>query len=239
MEGPKGMTIRTNGFVLLAFVAVAACCNYSICRAANTGSLSPIPSSGTYDVESVIAEQNGQCQECMEPAGGCCNILTDNVLTRAIYCFSRDFKRNNCWPRPFVWNDREATRASFVVMTNKGWQRENTLGEYHFDHRTHQLNEPGRRRVYWIINQEIPGRRAIFVCKAMRHDVTEARVDSVQQWVAQIVPQGDMPPVLETNLAAPGRPAEEVDHIRQEYLKSMPAPRLPENTSMDFGSTDQ
>ena len=216
------MTIRTSRIVFMALVATTWIC----LSQADAAELSPIASTGA-----------GPYQECVEPSSGCGNILNDNFLTRAMHCFSRDFKRNNCWPRPFVWKDREATRASFVIMVNKGWQLENTLGAYHFDRETGKINEPGRRRVYWIVTQELPGRHAIFVHRAMRPEETEARVDSVQQWVAQIVPKGSLPPVLETGVPAPGRPAEEVDHIRQEYLKSMPAPRLPVNESMDTGSS--
>ena len=210
---------------------------------ANAAPLNPIPSSDVVVQEGAcvngqITVDGGDCPEYVEPSG-CFDFLTDNVLTRTWHSLSTDFKRNNCWPRPFVRADRESVRAPFVVMTNKGWQRENTLGQYHFDRETGKLNEPGRRRAYWIVTQEIPERRSIFVHRDMKPEVTLARIDSVQQWVAQIVPHGELPPVLETNLPAPGRPAEEVDRIRVEYLKSMPPPVLPANESMDTGFTGQ
>lgn len=195
------------------------------------GALEPIPSNGQTEV----IDQSDLCEDCNGATADSSNIFNDNIFTRAWYSFSRDFKRNNCWPRPFVWKDRQAVRMPFVMMVNKGWQLENTLGEFHFDHNTGSLNESGRLRVHWIVTQDIPERRAIFVQRSMRPEETEVRVDSVQQWVAQIVPQGEMPPVLETNLKSPGSPAEEDDRIRVEYLKSMPPPRLPAVESMDTG----
>ena len=238
MEGSKEMTIRTRRLLFLAFVANTwICLSPAVCQA-DAAAISPIASTAASAGEPIGVEQHGPCQEYVESADGCGNILSDNILTRAIHSFSRDFRRNNCWPRPFVWKDREATRTPFVVMANKGWQRENTLGEFHFDQDTGKLNEPGRLRVYWIVNQELPQRHVILVHRAMRTEETEARIDSVQKWTARIVSSGTLPPVLETNIPAPGRAAEEVDHIRVEYLKSMPAPRLPANESIDSGSSD-
>lgn len=223
------MAIRKNLFVFSVLTAVAC---LGVCSAAHAAPLNPIPSpnivthGGTPATGQVIVDNSDTCQVDDQPAG-CFGFFADNCIARMFNDFDRDFKRNNCWPRPFVWTDRQATRAPFVVMTNKGWQRENTLGEYHFNRETGKLNEPGRLRVHWIVTQEIPGRRSIFVHRDMRPEITLARVDSVQQWAARIVPQGDLPPVLETNLPAPGRSAEEVDYIRKAWLISMPPPRLP------------
>ena len=38
-----------------------------------------------------------------------------------------DYHRNNCWPEPFIYADRRATRAPFQAMVNNGWQRQTTL----------------------------------------------------------------------------------------------------------------
>ena len=180
------------------------------CRSAN-----PIPSNSTPVNGQVVVDNGGVEQEYVESGGGF-DFLHNNFITRACHSISKDFKRNNCWPRPFVWTDRQAVRAPFVIMVNKGWQRENTLGEYHFDSETGQLNEPGRRRVHWIVNQAIVSRRSIFVHRAMRPEMTLARVDSVQQWTAQIMPHGDLPPVLETNL--PPRAARRKKLIKSDQI---------------------
>ncbi|MBN2292898.1 MAG: hypothetical protein JXM70_10765 [Pirellulales bacterium] len=237
------MTIRKS---LIVFSVITATAWFVVFSAADAAPLNPTPATEYVSQTSVNGQvTNGEVivdngcvqQECVE-SGGAFGFLHDNFITRLCYDISKDFKRNNCWPRPFIWADRQAVREPFVIMVRKGWQRENTLGEYHFDPVTGKLNEAGRRRVHWIVNQGIPERHAIFVHKAMHPEMTLARVDSVQQWAAQIVPKGELPPVLETNLPAPGRPAEEVDRIRVDYLKSMPAPRLPmiENYSGDSDS---
>ena len=235
------MIIRKSLFVFSVLTAMVC---LGVFSAAHAATQNPIPSpnivthGGTPANGQVIGDCNDTQQTYDQPPG-CFGFLNDNCISRMFNDFDRDFKRNNCWPRPFVWTDRQATRAPFVVMVNKGWQRENTLGEYHFNRETGKLNEPGRLRVHWIVTQEIPGRRSIFVHRDIRPEVTLARVDSVQQWAAQIVTRGNLPPVLETNLPAPGRQAEEVDYIRREWLKSMPAPRLPASTSMDSGYSSQ
>ncbi|MEA1950572.1 MAG: hypothetical protein U9N87_04260 [Planctomycetota bacterium] len=240
------MTIRTSLFVFSVLTATAWFVVFSVADAAP---LNPVPSTevvaqtaanGQLSTGEVIVDNGCVQQEYVESAGGF-GFLSDNYITRAYHSISKDFKRNNCWPRPFVWNDRQAVRAPFAIMVNKGWQRENTLGEYHFEQATGKLNEPGRRRVHWIINQHNVSRRSVFVHRAMQPEMTLARVDSVQQWVAQLSPHGELPPVIETNLPAPSRPAEEVDRIRIDYLKSMPSPRLPmsENFGGDGGDTSQ
>ncbi len=233
------MTIRTSLLVFSALIASSWC---AVCSAADAAKPTPLPPTEAVSqtpANGQVIVENGCVQEEYVESGGGFGILTDNFITRTYHSMARDFKRNNCWPRPFVWNDRQAVRAPFAIMVNKGWHRENTLGEYHFDPVTGQLNEPGRRRVYWIINHIIPERRAIYVHRAMKPEMTLARVDSVQQWTAQLMPHGDLPPVIETSLPAPGRPAEEVDRIRQDYLKSMPPPRLPmaENFGSDGGDS--
>jgi len=231
------MTIRTSLFV---FSVLTATSWFVVSSAADAAPLSPVTStevvSQTHSNTQVITENGCVQEEYVEPGGGF-GFLTDNFITRTCHSIAKDFKRNNCWPRPFVWNDRQAVRAPFAIMVNKGWHRENTLGEYHFDPVTGQLNDPGRRRVYGIINHIIPERRAVYVHRAMKPEMTLARVDSVQQWTAQLMPHGELPPVIETSLPAPGRPAEEVDQIRRDYLESMPPPRLPmaENYGSDGG----
>jgi hypothetical protein len=229
------MTTKTSLFVFSVLIATAW---LGLSLAVDAAPLNPMPCSNGTCNGGAIVDCNGTCQNCVDPAGNCGGILYDNFLCHLYHDICRDFKRNNCWPRPFVLADRQATRAPFAVMVNKGWQRENTLGGYHFDPDTGELNDPGRRRVHWIVTQEIPSRRSVFVHRAMKPEVTLARIDSVQQWVAQIVPQGELPPVLETNVPAPGRSAEEVDRIRVDWLKSMPAPVLPANTGIDTGYSE-
>ena len=55
---------------------------------------------------------------------------------------ARDIKRRQCWPDPFVYPDRVATRMPFATMVNNGWRRQNMLGKFHFEPNTGNLTRP-------------------------------------------------------------------------------------------------
>ncbi|HBO43343.1 MAG TPA: hypothetical protein DD670_05300, partial [Planctomycetaceae bacterium] len=78
----------------------------------------------------------------------------------------RDTKRNNCWPEPFVKADREAVREPFVRMVANGWQRQNTLGDHHFDPETGQLNRDGQLKVRRVLIEGLPQHRSFWVYRA-------------------------------------------------------------------------
>jgi len=149
----------------------------------------------------------------------------------------RDFKRNNCWPKPFVCPDRQAVRAPFVIMVNNGWRRQNILGDYHFKNEHGELTEAGRLKVQWILTQAPEQHRIIFVHRASRQEETAARVDAVQQLASRIVPTGDLPQVMETHLNEAGWSADQIDKINRDfYEKSAPSPRLPEKQEAGSGN---
>jgi len=139
----------------------------------------------------------------------------------------RDFKRNNCWPAPFVCPDRQAVREPFVRMVAKGWTRENTLGDHHFEPETGKLTYAGVLKVRKILLLGPIEHRTIYVYRAMKPEETAARVDAVQQLAADTLRTGQLPAVLETNLPAPGWPADQVDNVSRRYRATMPDPRLP------------
>ncbi len=138
-----------------------------------------------------------------------------------------DYLRNAHWPQPFVYPDREAVRAPFITMAAKGWQRQNTLGDYHFDPNTHELNHAGQLRVRAIAAQTSPERRAVFVYRGATPEITSTRVDSVQRHVVSVVPQGELPAVLDTGVPPVERPGDQIDQIQTRVLTSMPEPVLP------------
>lgn len=144
---------------------------------------------------------------------------------------SRDFKRNNSWPEPFVHMDRESVRAPFYTMVANGWRKQNMLSDHHFEEDTARLTKAGELKVYWILNQVPPQHRTIFVQRGMTPDVTTARVDSVQQIAQRMLPAGELPAVVETNLPADGRPADVVDAINRSFMKNSRAPMLPASSS--------
>ena len=145
------------------------------------------------------------------------------------FCHSipRDIKRRQCWPKPFVCPDREAVRAPFAVMVCNGWQRQNTLGDNYFEDGTGQLTEAGQLKVRWIVTEAPSQHREIYVYRAPTAQETAARVNAVQQFAARFTAPGQVVPVLETDIAPQGWPAERVDAIGRKFQSTTPAPRLP------------
>ncbi|MBN1911421.1 MAG: hypothetical protein JW818_16885 [Pirellulales bacterium] len=155
----------------------------------------------------------------------------NSMVGKAVHMVIRDTKRNRCWPEPFVCPDRQAVRSPFVAMVAKGWIRQNTLGEHHFEPETGKLTYAGILRVRKILLEGPPQHRTIYVHRSLNPKETAARVDAVQQLASETVRTGELPPVLETNLPAPGWPAEQVDAVGRRYRDSIPLPRLPEASS--------
>ena len=117
-------------------------------------------------------------------------------------------------------------RAPFAVMVAKGCQRQNTLGDYHFDPNTHELNRAGQLRVRWIVSQT-PERRTVLVYRGANAEITAARIDSVHRHMVSVVPQGDLPMVVDTGTPPLERPGDQIDHIQTRVISSMPEPVLP------------
>jgi hypothetical protein len=145
----------------------------------------------------------------------------------------RDFWRNNAWPQPFVETDRAAAVAPFAVMIDNGWRMQNLMGDYHFNPDSQELTNAGKEKIRWILTQVPPPRRTIFVQRGLDREKTAIRVDAVQKIAAQILPQGDLPAVEETNLEPKGWPAEEINNTYTKHLSTAPPPRLPEAKADD------
>jgi len=137
-----------------------------------------------------------------------------------------DFHRNTSWPQPFQSQEREAVRSPFRIMANKGWQMEHTLADWHFQSDTQQLTKAGEMRLRYLLS--VPeARRAVFVLRGATRDVTATRVDSVQQAIVRIQPEGKLPPVYESTVRPPNWPGDAVDAMNRKYYDSQPAPVLP------------
>ncbi|NLY03031.1 MAG: hypothetical protein GXY83_43825 [Rhodopirellula sp.] len=149
-------------------------------------------------------------------------------LDEFFHSVKRDFRRNNCWPEPFVRPDRVATRVPFAMMVNAGWQNQNLLGAYHFDENGVDLNEAGELKVRAILAETPPHHRNIYVERAPTQDRTVARVAAVQKRAAELSLYGETPAVFVSNVLAPGWPADEVDAIGRKFYASAPEPRLPD-----------
>jgi len=121
-----------------------------------------------------------------------------------------DWCRNNCWYEPFNDIDRQDVHAHLNAMVAKGWQMQNTLSHYHFDPQTNQANRAAEAKLMAIMNHNPPHRQTVFVVRSLNPDITAARVDSIQRMIAQVVPAGEMPAVVQTDRAPVGRYAAQV-----------------------------
>jgi hypothetical protein len=141
--------------------------------------------------------------------------------------FKRDYHRNKMWPEPFLQADRQATMAPFAIQTANGWRRQNLISDYHFQDGTSQLTLAGEIKLRYILTQMPPARRTVFVQQGTSPDVTQARLASVENAAAQMVPPGQVAQVVETNLPNDGWSAEDIDAITRKFNSSRPDPRLP------------
>ena len=147
----------------------------------------------------------------------------------ATFCHNvhRDWKRNNCWPEPFVCPDRQLVREPFITMVANGWQRQNTLSDDYFQPGTHVLTPAGKNKVRWILTEAPENHRILYVYRAIRPEDTAKRISEVQKLAQQFMPEGEPPTVLQTNIRAKGWPAQQVDHVNRKFIETMPPPRLP------------
>jgi hypothetical protein len=152
-----------------------------------------------------------------------------------VHSMARDFKRRNCWPKPFVYPDRQAVREPLAIMVANGWQRQNLVGDYHFDAGTGQLTEAGRMKVLWVLSEAPEQHRSIYVHRAATPEETAARMTAVQELVAQNSAGQPPPPVLETNKSIDPWPADLVDAINKKFQTAIPDPKLPAPQSTTFG----
>lgn len=154
------------------------------------------------------------------------------------FCTSvaRDTKRRNCWPAPFVCPDRQAVRASFAVMVNNGWRRQNLIGNSYFDSLTGELTEAGRLKIHWVIFEAPEQHREIYVHVGQSNDETQARMAAVTAYASSLAPQGQMPSIMQTTISEDAYPADRTNRLTDIY-KSMKDAQPPYLPSPDQGSS--
>jgi hypothetical protein len=151
----------------------------------------------------------------------------------------RDYRRNHCWPEPFVSADRMAVRAPLSAQIAIGWQVQNTLEDYHFVDGASGLNEAGQLKVESIMRNTPHDALAIFVLRDPRDpQLTIERVEAVRAFAGPMTVDGSMPAVLVTNREPRGAPAYYIDEVNRRYQATTPDPRLPD-TTMDEEDMEQ
>jgi hypothetical protein len=146
-----------------------------------------------------------------------------------------DYRRASDWPYPFVCADRMALQAPFAVMADNGWRREHTLGNMLFNAEG-GLTSAGMHKVKWIVTQAPHSRRAVWVLRADSGELTATRVDSVQQYIAKVLPEQPLPEVLVTDQPPPGMNGDYLDAIDRSMRSTVPPPRLPAMSTEEGGN---
>jgi hypothetical protein len=143
------------------------------------------------------------------------------------------YRRNVCWPYPYICPDRMAVREPFEMMIRNGWRRENLLGAYMFNPSTNQLTTAGELHVRWIMTQAPHAYRQVFIERSIDPAVTAERLAATRQFAARVSTDGQLPEVFETDLMAEGRPAAIVDATNVKFMENMPLPVLPAAEALD------
>ncbi|MFO0011966.1 MAG: hypothetical protein ACK553_04420 [Planctomycetota bacterium] len=136
-----------------------------------------------------------------------------------------DIARNNAWPQPFRGQDAFSVVAPFEVMKRNGWRDNNTVGSILFTN--NQLTEAGRLKVANLLTSTPASQRTIYVQVGPTQDDTAARVESVQEIVSQLLPEGQLPPIQITSVAPSTSPGAYQTLMHRAIKKTTPAPRLP------------
>ncbi len=157
-----------------------------------------------------------------------CNACGQGAAVHAVVeMLKTGYHRNMCWPKPFIYPDRQRAMAPFAVMTNNGWRRQNLLGKHHFRPDGSSLNVAGQLKVQWVLTQAPVHRRSIYVVRDMDSEISLNRLATVRKYAAQLLPADVEADVRDTHLIAEGRPAALVDAINVRFAESMPPPVLP------------
>lgn len=141
--------------------------------------------------------------------------------------FQLDRFRNLCWPEPFREQDRHLTQSAFTIMKDNGWRLENTLSDSFFHAESQRLTRAGELKVRWIVTQAPVARRTVYVLRGETPAATTTRLDTVQEYLATLVPEGARPDVLLTDIVPPGGSGEYFDAVDRQFKASVPPPRLP------------
>lgn len=149
-----------------------------------------------------------------------------------------DYSRNNAWPQPFRELSAQQTRSYFQIMTHNGWRAHNSLGAEVFRPEDQMLSLAGRERLKRIVQGNPEDRRVVFVYRADTAQGTEARLAMVRTALQEIIVDGQVPPVVVTDVPPPTHSGNIMAQIQTKRLENLPIPVLPE-TEESSGTSGQ
>lgn len=135
------------------------------------------------------------------------------------------FHYSHYWPYPHNCEDEAFTRGIIGLQSANGWTSATTLHEYHFNPENQQLTEEGRAHLLWVSHSVPPQYRTVYVAEGASREIAQLRLQNSELYLKETgIP--NPPPVVAQAEVFAGRPAVEVDRIRQLELMSIPRPRL-------------
>ena len=146
------------------------------------------------------------------------------------YTFKQSYWANSIWPSQYIAGARSGINGAFCGMVNNGWRRQNLMGQYHFKNDSQELTESGRLKAEWVLTQAPMQRRNLFVQRAGEEEQTAQRVQSVQEFAANISTDGNPAEINETEIREVGHPATLVDKTFVGFSDNRPLPVLPAAT---------
>ena len=144
--------------------------------------------------------------------------------------FGVGYHRSNAWPDPFNELDAEQVILPFQMMKHNGWKMHNTIGHERFREGDGALLASGQYRVRWIATQAPENRRIVYVLRGRDQQETDARVNAVNETLANIPIHGPKPTVLITDVEPDTAPGDWATKINRDRLEQQPPPRLPKNS---------
>lgn len=150
--------------------------------------------------------------------------------------FHHRFREAHRWPEPYNHMARASVRDMLAAQVTKGWTRETTLYDYHFDAESNHLTSAGRRRLQYIAEQVRPERRFIYVQAGSDEAETQDRLAEVRNEACAAIGADNCPPISAVHQYSRGARADELNRIRELWITSTPTPRIPKNVGGGIGA---
>lgn len=159
-------------------------------------------------------------------------VLTCQSVQAQTICqmYKGSYTANVMWPAQFVPAARRPIYETYDAMVNNGWRRQNLLGDYHFDQKSHELTRAGEMKVQWILTQAPAQRRSVYVQRAKNEAETTTRIAAVQGFASQMSPNVGSVNVNDTHIVAEGHSASAVDSMFVGFRANQMPPVLPAST---------
>lgn len=158
-------------------------------------------------------------------------------LKRFFQNSARDFRRNNVWPEPFLRTDRARVREPFAQMVANGWRLQNTLGDHHFNAKTHELTDSGRMQLETILLERPMDHRMVFVLQGRTASDTSARLQSVKTAAEDLLPPGEIAEIAATSVKPAEWKAGDINDTHKSFKANLPEPKLPPRDGQGAGAS--